>query len=170
MYGTASAGNLDLVSELGATPIDYRNQDFVERVRALTGGVDVVFDPVSGWTQLWRSHRALRRGGRLVMLGVAATSRQGIKVIPLSLLMVVLLKLIPDGRRALLLPNAGDKVRSENDWYRDTLTGLMDHLAAGRLKPVVADRIPLAEATRAHEMLERGGVAGKLVLVPQAAV
>jgi NADPH2:quinone reductase len=167
MYGTASAANHDLVTELGATPIDYRSEDFVERVRALTGeGVDVVFDPVSGWRQLWRSSRALRRGGRLIMLGVAATSRRGMKVIPLSLLMMLLLKLIPNGRRALLLPNAGDYVRSEGDWYRDTLGGLFDLLADGRLEPVVAERIPLVEAARAHERLERGGVGGKLVLVP----
>jgi NADPH:quinone reductase-like Zn-dependent oxidoreductase len=45
MYGTASAGKHDLVSGLGATPIDYKAEDFVERVRALSGeGVDAVFD------------------------------------------------------------------------------------------------------------------------------
>jgi NADPH2:quinone reductase len=38
-------------------------------------------------------------------------------------------------------------------------------LAAGKIKPVVAERIPLAEAARAHELLERGGYAGKVVLV-----
>ena len=52
MYGTASKHNHELVSALGATPIDYRTEDFVERVRSLTGdGVDVVIDsPVlGGW-------------------------------------------------------------------------------------------------------------------------
>ena len=38
-------------------------------------------------------------------------------------------------------------------------------LVAGRIKPVVAERIPLAEAARAHVSLERGGHAGKVVLV-----
>ena len=42
---------------------------------------------------------------------------------------------------------------------------LLDSLAAGRIKPVVAERIPLVEAARAHELLERGGYAGKVVLV-----
>ncbi len=50
-------------------------------------------------------------------------------------------------------------------WYRETLTELLDLAAAGRIKPVVAERIPLAEAARAHELLERGGYAGKVVLV-----
>jgi len=46
-----------------------------------------------------------------------------------------------------------------------TLTKLFDLQAAGKIKPVVADRIPLIEAARAHELLERGGHAGKVVLV-----
>ena len=47
MYGTASKAKHALVSRLGAVPIDYHTEDFVERVRALTGGagVDAVFDP-----------------------------------------------------------------------------------------------------------------------------
>jgi NADPH:quinone reductase-like Zn-dependent oxidoreductase len=96
LYGTASRHNHQLVSALGATPIDYRSEDFVERIRRLTGdGVDAVFDPIGGALQLWRSYRALRNGGRLVWFGVAATSKAGMRVIPLSLLTHV-----GQGRRA----------------------------------------------------------------------
>ena len=99
MYGTASKYNHELVSALGATPIDYRTEDFVERIRNLTGdGVDVVFDTIGGARQLWRSYRALRKGGRLVWFGVSATSKAGMRVIPLSLLARFLLILIPDGK------------------------------------------------------------------------
>ena len=42
---------------------------------------------------------------------------------------------------------------------------LLDLLAAGKIKPLVAERIPLLEAASAHELLERGGYAGKFVLV-----
>ena len=165
MYGTASKYNHELVSALGATPIDYRNEDFVERIRNLTGdGVDVVFDPVGGARQLWRSHQALAKGGRLVWFGVAATKKDGLRVIPLTLLMVPLLKLYPDGRQMLLTPD----LNKDNAWYRTTLTELLDLLAAGKIKPVVAERIPLAEAPRAHERLERGGYRGKIVLVASA--
>ena len=77
--------------------------------------------------------------------------------------MVALLKLKPGGRQLLLTPDlAADKV-----WYRRTLTELLDLLANGELKPLVAERIPLAEAARAHEVLERGGYAGKIVLVTE---
>src|SRR3990172_10089600 len=70
MLGTASRGKHALVSALGATPVDYRSEDFVARVRAL-GGADAVFDPIGG-AHLARSHRALRRGGRLVAYGASA--------------------------------------------------------------------------------------------------
>ena len=165
MYGTASKYNHELVSVLGATPIDYRNEDFVERIRSLTGdGVDVVFDPIGGARQLWRSYRVLRKDGRLVWFGVAATKKGGLLVIPFTLLTVFLLKLIPDGKQAPLAPDLSE----DNAWYRETLAELLDLLAAGKIKPVVADRIPLDEAARAHELLERGGYAGKVVLVASA--
>jgi NADPH:quinone reductase-like Zn-dependent oxidoreductase len=166
MYGTASKYNHELVSSLGATPIDYRSEDFVERIRSLTGdGVDAVFDPVGGAGQIWRSYRTLRKGGRLVSFGMAATSKVGLRVIPFSLLAVVLLGLLPDGKQVRMSPNLAEFAVEHNDWYRETLADLLDSVAAGRLDPVVAARVPLAEAARAHELIERGGYAGKVVLV-----
>jgi NADPH2:quinone reductase len=166
MYGTASKYNHKLVSALGATPIDYHTEDFVERIRSLTGdGVDAVVDPVGGAKLLWRSYRILRKGGRLVWLGSAATKENGLRVGPLSLLMVFLLNLIPDGKQAPMTPDLGTFTKAHNDWYRETLIELLDSLADGSIKPVVAERIPLVEAARAHELLERGGYAGKVVLV-----
>ncbi len=169
MYGTASQHNHQLVSALGATPIDYRTEDFVERIRSLTGrGVDVVVDPVGGARHLWRSYRALGKGGRLVWLGSAATNKQGLRVGPLSLLMVFALKLIPDGKQVPTCPTLGKFAKAHNEWYRQTLTELLDSLAAGRIKPVVAERVPLVDAARAHEILERSGHTGKVVLVTGA--
>ena len=162
MYGTASKYNHELVSTLGATPIDYRTEDFVERIRSLTGnGVDAVFDPIGGARQLWRSYRALRKGGRLVWFGVAATKKKGLRVIPLTMLTIALLKLIPSGKQSPLFPDLGE----DNTWYRETLAELLGLLAEDKIKPVVAERVPLVEAARAHELLERGGHAGKVVLV-----
>ena len=162
MYGTVSSYNHELVSERGATPIDYRHEDFVERIRTLTGdGVDVVFDPIGGARQLWRSNQALRKGGRLTWFGVAATKKNGLRVIPITLVTVALLKLLPNGKQLLLTPDLG----KDNAWYRQTLMELLDLLAAGEIKPVVEERIPLNEAARAHKLLERGGYAGKVVLI-----
>ncbi len=162
MYGTASEYHHDLVRSLGATPIDYRNEDFVEAIHRFTGdGVDAVFDPIGGARQLWRSYRALRKGGRLIWFGVAATATSGPRIIPASLLMRLLLSLVPDGRRAPMPPDSS----KPNHWYRETLATLFGYLAAGKIRPVVAERIPLLEAERAHEVLEKGRYAGKVVLV-----
>jgi NADPH:quinone reductase-like Zn-dependent oxidoreductase len=169
MYGTASKYNHELVSALGATPIDYRTEDFVERIHSLTGdGVDAVFDPIGGARQLWRSHRALRKGGRLVWFGVAATKNEGLRVIPLTLMMVFLLKLVPGGKQMPMTSDLSEFAPAHIDWYRETLTELLDLLAVGSINPVVAERIPLAEAARAHGLLEQGGYAGKVVLVTGA--
>jgi NADPH:quinone reductase-like Zn-dependent oxidoreductase len=164
-YATASKHNHELVSTLGAIPIDYHNEDFVTRIRALTdGGADVVFDPIGGGRQLWRSSRALRKGGRLVWFGVAGSKRRGAKVIPASLLMRGLLGVLPDGRKAMTTPD----VLADNERYRRILDHLMGLLAAGKVTPIVAERVPLTEAARAHKRIESGRYAGKVVLVTDA--
>src|SRR5205823_13536642 len=67
------------VERLGAVAIDYRNEDFLARVRELPGkGVDVVLDGLGGPLSL-RSFRALRPGGRLVVFGAYSTLVNGRK-------------------------------------------------------------------------------------------
>lgn len=78
MYGTASQRDRVAVERLGATFIDYRNEDFLTRVRELTDGegVDVVLDGFGGGLSV-RSFRALRPGGRLVLYGHSGTVAHG---------------------------------------------------------------------------------------------
>jgi NADPH:quinone reductase len=77
LYGTASARDRAAVEQLGAVAIDYRNEDFLERVRSLPGkGVDVVLDGLGGAMSV-RSFRALRPGGRLVVFGYSSALTQG---------------------------------------------------------------------------------------------
>jgi NADPH:quinone reductase-like Zn-dependent oxidoreductase len=159
IYGTASKRNQELVSSLGATPIDYKNESVVNRVRELSeGGVDAAFDHIGGFRQLRRSYRCLSKGGRLVWYGVAASKYYGIRIIPLSIATMLLLKLIPDGRAAIFSSDP-------DDYAQRVLPKLLDLLAQEQLEPIIAERIPLAEAKRAHESIERGGYAGKYVLV-----
>ena len=168
MYGTASKHNHEFVSSLGATPIDYRDEDSVERIHDLTGdGVDIVTDTVGGAKQLWRSYQALRDGGRLVWLGSAATNKKGLIVGPGSFAVIFALRLLPNEKSVPKAPELGPYAESHPGWYRETLTELLDLAVAGKLSPVVAERIPLTEARRAHETLERSGHAGKVVLVTQ---
>src|SRR2546423_1716450 len=75
--GTASARDRGAVEQLGAVAIDYRNEDFLARVRGLPGkGVDVVLDGLGGALSV-RSFRALRSGGRLVVFGYSSALTQG---------------------------------------------------------------------------------------------
>jgi NADPH:quinone reductase-like Zn-dependent oxidoreductase len=77
MYGTCSARDRAAVERLGAVAIDYRNEDFLARIRALPErGVYVVLDGLGGKMSL-RSFRALRPGGRLVIYGHSSTISHG---------------------------------------------------------------------------------------------
>lgn len=165
VYGTASTYNHELVESLGATPIDYRGDDFVARIREFTGdGVDVVFDVIGGGAQLWRSAQSLRKGGRLVMLGMASAVQGGVKKIPGSMLVVGVVKVLPNGKTAPMGPGMEKYPKENMDWYRDSLSEFFDLAATGRMEPVIAETFPLLEAVAAHEFMERGGYAGKVVL------
>jgi NADPH2:quinone reductase len=74
------------------------------------------------------------------------------------------LKLWPDGKRVSFYSITGLK-QSHPDWFKQDLALLLDWLAAGRIRPVIAQRLPLRQAVAAHQLLDRGAVAGQLVLV-----
>jgi NADPH2:quinone reductase len=172
MYGTASARDADVVRGLGATLIDYRSEDFVERLRAV-GGVDVVLDGIGGSVSV-HSYRVLRRGGRLVLFGHRSTLVEGrrsarkIAEFYAAGGATLLASVVPDGRRVTLYQIA--KLRDRQpEWFRADLGVLITLLAEGHLAPLVAERVPLEDARRAHEILGRGGIAGKLVIVTNSA-
>jgi NADPH:quinone reductase-like Zn-dependent oxidoreductase len=50
-------------------------------------------------------------------------------------------------------------------WYREDLIALLELLRQGKIKPIIAERNPLDEVARAHELLGRGAVTGKIVLL-----
>jgi NADPH2:quinone reductase len=179
LIGTASARDRAAVEQLGAVWIDYRNEDFLARVRELTDdGVDVVLDGIGGKVSL-RSFRALRRGdaitgdpgGRLVMIGNYNTMVQGRKswrgwVEWYPATAIVLLWGLLSTRRRL----SGYRIQklriAHQDWFDEDFRVLLELLREGKVHPVVAERLPLSDARRAHELLERSAAKGKLVLVP----
>jgi NADPH:quinone reductase len=164
-YGTASKAKHGVVERLGGTPIDYRSEDFVARVLELSGGgVDAAFDAVGG-RHLRRSWRAVRRGGTLVSYGISSGLSMGTREVLLTFLLLGLLELRPGGPRVRLygITVSGCSTR---ETIRADLAALLALLAAGKLEPVVAARLPLSEARRGHDLVEHAGVAGKVVLVP----
>ena len=169
MYGTASKRKHPTVSNLGGTPIDYQHFDFVEEIRRLTGdGVDVVFDSVGG-THLWRSLKALRAGGKVVAYGtlgggLAGGLRNRLRGLA-SIGWPVAVSFLVSGRERILIYSIQRLKRRRLDWFREDLTALLDLLRRGSIKPIIAERIPLVEVRRAHELLASGSVTGKIVLL-----
>jgi NADPH2:quinone reductase len=171
VYGTASASDRAAVERLGGVPIDYRNEDFLVRLRDLTAdGVDIALDPFGGAMAL-RSFRALRPGGRLVIYGRQNTIADGRKNWPAvfewytGTAAVALWSLLSPRRRVLAY--RVEKLRIHHqDWFQEDLGALLELLRADKIHPVVAERLPLTEARTAHEMLDRAAATGKLVLVP----
>ena len=177
MYGTGSAQAAEIVKELGATPIDYRNSDFVQEIHRLTGdGVDAVFDGIGG-DNLWRSREALRAGGRVVVYGfqaklhggrVASGAPSGRHPIRESAILgwYILRNWFLPGRKSMVPYSIQWVMRLRPAWFRHDLLTLFDLLQQKKIKPLIAQRLPLCQARYAHELLGRGGVIGKIVLIP----
>ncbi|KRE25687.1 Zn-dependent oxidoreductase, NADPH:quinone reductase [Mycobacterium sp. Soil538] len=171
VYGTASADDGASVERLGAVAIDYRHEDFLARVRELTSdGVDIALDPFGGSMAL-RSFRALRSGGRLVIYGRQNTILHGRKNWPgviewyAGTAIVAIWGLLSPRRRVLAY--RVQKLRIDHqDWFREDFRALLELLREGSIHPVVAERLPLSDARRAHKLLESAAATGKLVLVP----
>lgn len=176
LYGTCSARGALAVSDLGAVPIDYEHQDFVKEIHRLTGeGADVVFDGIGG-THIWRSRKALRAGGTVVAYGLTgslcggrlASGRSGgrhrFRAVAIFGLYIAGSWFFP-GRRRVVPYSIQWLKRLKPSWFRQDLITLFDLLQQQKIKPLIAQRFPLAEARQAQELLGKGGVTGKVVLV-----
>jgi NADPH2:quinone reductase len=176
MYGTCSKQAAPMVRDLGGIPIDYKNSDFVKEIHRLPGGgVDAVFDGIGG-DNLWRSRDALREGGRVVSYGFQWKMRGGRMTShregrhpfreSAELGWFIVRNWFKSGRKIMVPYSIQWMMRVKPAWFRHDLLTLLDMLKQGRIKPIIAQRLPLEEARRAHEMLGKGGVLGKIVLLP----
>ena len=158
-YGTTSRSNHGILAELGAIPIDYEAQDFVEVIRAAEpDGLDSVFDGIGG-DYIGRGFTVLRRGGKLVEYGYP-----GFLGMLLEYGIVLLLGALPNGKSGYFYGITA-LYRKDKQPFLEDLPVLFKLLGGGKLKPVIADRLPILEAAKANEILERGGVRGKIVLL-----
>jgi NADPH:quinone reductase-like Zn-dependent oxidoreductase len=147
----ATAGSDDKIRraiDLGAEHgINYRSTDFVAEARRLTDrrGVDVVFEHVGGET-FASSIRVVRNGGRIVTCGATAGFTPQIDLRHIFFRQVEIL---------------GSTMGSKGDLFT-----VLDHIAAGRLHPVLHCVMPLARAAEGHRILESREAFGKVVLEP----
>jgi len=167
MFGTESKAKLPIVEQLGAIPIDYKNEDFVARIHETTGnGVDAAFDNIGGM-HLWRSFNSLSRNGRLIAYGemaIATTDNPALSDRIAHHLLPRILNLGVSGKTAVWYENYPFN-SSHPDWYFEDLNSLIELLREGKITPVVAQRFPLEEANIAQALLESATVPGKIVLI-----
>ena len=160
MFGTASTGKHGLLAELGAVPIDYHHQDFVEVLhQAEPEGLDFVFDGMGGeYSQ--RGMAVLKRGGKLI--GYAAPN--GIGELLLGLARMTWVNLLPNGKSAGFYGITVLYAKDKKPFMQDLLL-LCKLLEDGQIRPVIAAKFPILEAAKANELLENGTVTGNLVLL-----
>jgi NADPH:quinone reductase len=158
VFATAgSAEKCKACTDLGAArAIDYRTQDFVEVVKAETGGrgVDVILDMVGG-QYIQRNLKAAAVWGRVVNIAYQGGAKVEVDFAPM------LAK-----RLSLMASTLRSRTDAEKGAIRDALAAQVWPLvASGRIKPVIDKVFPLAEAMAAHRAMAGGGHIGKILLV-----
>lgn len=154
-----TVGNAEKVrfcEELGAEKaINYREQDFVEEIKSITdgAGVDVILDIVGG-DYLPRNIRLLRVGGRLLQVSLMGGSKGELD---LGRVMRNRLTVTGSTLRPRSVAQKGEIAAS----LRERVWPLFE---AGKIGPVIHQTFPLAEASRAHELMETSAHIGKIIL------
>jgi NADPH:quinone reductase-like Zn-dependent oxidoreductase len=157
MYGLASPNKHKLLSDYGAIPIDYHTQDFVEVLRKNeVNGIDFVFNGM-GEEIFGRGLAVLHKGGVLVHYG----GPQSFGRFLLLIVKFIGYNLLPNGKK---ISGYGTH-RLGAELFKEDWTMLFNLLGEGKIKPVIAARLPLLEAARGYELLENGQVSGNIVLL-----
>jgi len=157
MYGIGSKSKHHILTEMGAIPIDYHTQDFVEVIhQAEPYGLDFVFNGMAE-EYLRRGLAVLRRGGTLVHYGAP----QSFSRFLLLMAEFILFKLLPNGKaiKGYGTHRVDHRLLME-DWEK-----LFKLLEEGKIKPIIAAKFPILEAAKANELLESGQVIGNVVLL-----
>jgi len=125
---------------------------------------------------MWRSRKALRPGGKVVVYGLTASlsggrlasgrpgRRNRLHGMPLFALYIAGGWLLPRAETGGAIQYSMVE-RLKPAMIRQDLIALFELLQQKKIKPLIAQRFPLAEAKRAHELLGKEGVTGKIVLV-----
>ncbi|MFF2526419.1 quinone oxidoreductase family protein [Streptomyces liangshanensis] len=153
-----SPAKRDFARSLGAdAAVDHRDPDWPERVAeaAGPGGVDVVLDGVGG-RQLLDDVKVLAPYGRLVFYGASGGDTEQPAIPALSLM----------GMRQVMGFSMPTLLGSRPAEAEDGVRLLLGFVRDGSVRPVIHARVPLAEAARAHDLLEERRSMGRVVLVP----
>lgn len=164
--GAAPPARHELLRSLGATPVPSQGAPLDRLVHGIVpGGVDAAFVGLGG-RAAGACVRATRRGGMVVGYGLAVRSGEGAPggALLARRLLWLLVGARLAGRRAGF-HGAAPWHRRDPRPFRQDLGSLLALLASHRIQPRIAARFPLLEARRAVELLQAGGLEGKIVLV-----
>jgi NADPH:quinone reductase-like Zn-dependent oxidoreductase len=143
VFGTTSSNKQAIVKELGVSPIDYNHTDFVQVVLSHTpGGVDAAFDPIGG-AHLNRTLKSVRKGGITVSYGFSGGSFGGLFTMISGIIQLTILSILPNGKsvKFCALPSEVDK---NKQWYKETLTLLINMLDKKEIDPIISNVVPLS--------------------------
>jgi putative PIG3 family NAD(P)H quinone oxidoreductase len=152
-----SAEKLEFCRELGAEiTVNYRDEDFVARLRDESDGADVIFD-IMGAAYLDRNIDALATDGQLVIIGMQG----GIKgELNIAKLLMKRARVIGTTLRAR--PVTGPN--SKTEIVQAVTASVWPMIAESRVRPIIGARMPIQQAGEAHQELVAGKVTGKIVL------
>ena len=157
MYGLASKGKHPILAEYGATPIDYRTQDFVQVVRQEEPeGIDYVFNGMAD-EYFERGLAVLRRGGAFVHYGGPQSFAGFLRLMA----KLIWFNVLPNGKS---IKGYGTH-REDHRILAEDWSALFHLLEEGKIQPVIAEMFPLLEAAKANALLESGQVTGNIVLL-----
>jgi NADPH2:quinone reductase len=147
-----------ICEELGAErAVNYRKEDFVAVCRAATGekGVDVILDMVGG-EYVQRNLALAAPLGRIVNIAFMAGHKVELNLLPIMLKRLTLTGSTLRARRLEEKTRIAQAVREE----------VWPLLESGRIKPVIDQIFPLADAAQAHRRMEESRHIGKILLKP----
>lgn len=152
-----SAAKLEFSRQLGAEiTINYRDEDFVARLREETDGADVILD-IMGAAYLDRNIDALATDGQIVIIGMQG----GIKgELNIAKLLMKRARVIGTTLRAR--PVTGPN--SKTEIVQAVTAKVWPMIGDGRVRPIIGARVPIEQAAEAHRQLQAGEVTGKIVL------
>jgi len=165
MYGTASLAKHSIVSQFGAVPIDYRNEDFVDTLRnKAPEGMDVVFDPIGG-QNYERSMNTLSNNGRFIGYGYTSILQQGDSEEWTKEWESLAENRTTGKGNPVYLYSITSLKKEKLDWFKEDVRFLLSLLEEGKINPLISYRLPLREAAHAQELLEKSISVGKVVLI-----
>jgi NADPH:quinone reductase-like Zn-dependent oxidoreductase len=162
MYGTASKENHALIKEQGVLPLNYKSEEWMDELKEMEPeGLDYVIDGIGG-QYIDIGFSLLHAGGKLVEYGYP-----NFKGMLAGLLKLKWLSLSPYGKKGYSYGISANYKKDKTSIHED-MESLFNLLKDEKIKPIIAEKLPILEAAKANSLLESTNISGKIVLVAES--